>query len=67
MLRFIKHNLTSIDGVSIYPIISLLIFFLFFAFMLTYVIRMKKKEVNDLSNIPFDTNADGEIQNEVGF
>jgi hypothetical protein len=49
MLRFIKHNLTSIDGVSIYPIISLLIFFLFFAFMLTYVIRMKKKEVNELN------------------
>lgn len=67
MLRFIKHNLTSIDGVSIYPIISLLIFFLFFAFMLTYVIRMKKKEVNELSNIPFETNSDAEIQNEVGF
>jgi hypothetical protein len=67
MLRFIKHNLTSIDGVSIYPIISLLIFFLFFAFMLTYVIRMKKKEVNELSNIPFETNSEGEIQNEVGF
>ena len=67
MLRFIKHNLTSIDGVSIYPIISLLIFFLFFAFMLTYVIRMKKKEVSDLSNIPFETNAEGEIQNEVGI
>jgi len=67
MLRFIKHNLTSIDGVSIYPIISLLIFFFFFAFMLTYVIRMKKKEVNELSNIPFETNPEGEIQNEVGF
>ena len=67
MLRFIKHNLTSIDGVSIYPLISLLIFFLFFAFMLTYVIRMKKKEVNELSNIPFETNTEGEIQNEVGF
>ena len=67
MLRFIKHNLTSIDGVSIYPIISLLIFFLFFAFMLTYVIRMKKKDVNELSNIPFETNTEGEIQNEVGF
>ena len=67
MLRFIKHNLTSIDGVSIYPIISLLIFFLFFAFMLTYVIRMKNKELNELSNIPFETNQEGEIQNEVGF
>ena len=67
MLRFIKHNLTSIDGVSIYPIISLLIFFLFFAFMLTYVIRMRKREVDELSNIPFETNTEGEIQNEVGF
>jgi hypothetical protein len=35
--------------------------------MLTYVIRMKKKEVNELSNIPFETNSEGEIQNEVGF
>jgi hypothetical protein len=35
--------------------------------MLTYVIRMRKREVEELSNIPFETNAEGEIQNEVGF
>ena len=28
MLKFIKHNLETIDGVDIYPIISLTIFFL---------------------------------------
>ena len=61
MLRFIKHNLTSIDGISIYPIISLLIFFLFFAFMLTYVLRMKKTEINELSNIPLDSNTEESI------
>jgi cytochrome c oxidase cbb3-type subunit 4 len=61
MLRFIKHNLTSIDGISIYPIISLLIFFLFFAFMLTYVLRMKKTEINELSNIPLDSNKEESI------
>lgn len=67
MLRFIKHNLTSIDGVSIYPIISLLIFFLFFAVMITYVTRMKRREVDELSNLPFEEKESGEFQNEVGF
>lgn len=54
MLRFIKHNLTGIDGVAIYPILSLLIFLLFFAIMLTYVIRMKKARVEELSSIPLE-------------
>jgi cytochrome c oxidase cbb3-type subunit 4 len=67
MLRFIKHNLTSIDGVSIYPIISLLIFFLFFAVMITYVTRMKRREVDELSNLPFEEKESGAFQNEVGF
>jgi cytochrome c oxidase cbb3-type subunit 4 len=67
MLRFIKHNLTSIDGVSIYPIISLLIFFLFFAVMITWVYRMRKPEIDKLSNLPFDKEEDGEFQKEVGF
>lgn len=54
MLRFIQHNLTSIDGVEIYPIISLLIFALFFALVITRVIRMKKTDVAELSNIPLE-------------
>lgn len=55
MLRFIQHNLTSIDGVEIYPIISLLIFALFFALVITRVIRMKKEDVAELSNIPLES------------
>jgi hypothetical protein len=54
MLRFIKHNLTGIDGVAIYPIISLLIFVLFFAIMLVYVLRLRKKEIDEISAIPLD-------------
>lgn len=54
MLRYIKHNLSEIDGVSIYPIISLLIFTMFFAVVLTYVIRMKKSRVEELSAIPLE-------------
>jgi hypothetical protein len=58
MLRFIKHHLTGIDGVSIYPIISLLIFVIFFASVMVVVVRMKKKEVDELSSLPFESNEE---------
>ena len=57
MLRFIKHNLTGIDGVAIYPIISLMIFVLFFTVMLFYVLRMRKKEIDEISNIPLENSS----------
>jgi preprotein translocase subunit YajC len=44
------------DGVSIYPMISLLIFVIFFIVVLYYVIRMTKAQVAELSNIPNDNN-----------
>ena len=58
MLRFIKHNLTGIDGVAIYPIISLLIFVLFFTVMLIYVLRLRKKEIDEISAIPLELEQD---------
>ncbi len=58
MLRFISGNLTTIDGVSIFPIISLLIFVLFFTVMITYVVRMKKTEISELGQIPFEDDLD---------
>lgn len=54
MLRFIKHNLGLIDGVAIYPLISLLIFVLFFLAVITYVVRMKKTEIAELSQLPLE-------------
>ena len=54
MLRFIKHNLTTIDGVEIFPMLSLLIFVLFFALVIVRVIRMSKSQVAELSDIPFE-------------
>ncbi len=60
MLRFIKHNLTGIDGIEIYPILSLLIFVLFFALVITYVVRMKKSEVQKLSSIPLEDDQNAE-------
>lgn len=57
MLRFIKHNLTGILGVEIFPMISLLIFVLFFIVVITRVIRMSKAEVSELSDIPLNDDS----------
>lgn len=54
MLRYIKHNLTGIDSVEIYPIISLLIFILFFTGMIYYVVKMKKKDIEEISGLPLE-------------
>ncbi len=54
MLRFIKGNLENIDGVAIYPIISLLIFFIFFVGLFFWVITMKKSHIKEVSNLPLE-------------
>ncbi|MDH3323425.1 MAG: CcoQ/FixQ family Cbb3-type cytochrome c oxidase assembly chaperone [Flavobacteriaceae bacterium] len=56
MLRFIKGNLENIDGVQIYPIISLLIFFIFFVVLFWWVFTAKKEHIAEVSNIPLDNN-----------
>lgn len=54
MLRYIKHHMSTIDGIEIYPIISLIIFVAFFIGLAWYVFGMKKDYVNELSNIPLE-------------
>jgi|TARA_R110002051_G_scaffold91205_3_gene160275 cbb3-type cytochrome oxidase subunit 3 len=52
MLKFIKGNLENIDGVAIYPMISLLIFFFFFVGLFWWVFTAKKAHIAEVSNIP---------------
>ena len=61
MLKFIKGNLESIDGVEIFPIISLLIFFIFFMLLFWWVFSAKKEYINEVSNIPLDNNQNEEL------
>lgn len=53
MLKFVKHNMDSISGIEIYPIISLLIFFIFFVALYTWVYTYKKEKISEMRNIPF--------------
>jgi cytochrome c oxidase cbb3-type subunit IV len=54
MLKYIKQHAASIGGIDIYPIISLLIFFIFFVAVLYYVKTMDKKQAEEISNMPLD-------------
>lgn len=52
-MKFINY-LEKISHVDIYGLISLSIFVLFFAVMLTYVFRTDKSKFREMSQIPLD-------------
>jgi len=54
MLKFIKHNMETIIGIEIFPIISFLIFFFFFIVLFIWVFRMNKSQINQLASIPLE-------------
>lgn len=56
MLKYIKNYAASIKDVDVYPLISLVIFVLFFIAVIYYVKKMDKSRVNELSNLPLDLN-----------
>jgi len=62
MLKFIKHNMETIGGIEIFPIISLVIFFLFFMGLLVWVITTKKQYVDYMEKLPLE---DDNIKNNA--
>lgn len=54
MLRFIKDNMASIDGIEVYPIISLLIFVAFFSGLLWWTLKADKKKIEEVSHLPLN-------------
>lgn len=61
MLKFIKHNLETIAGINIYPVIALLIFFTFFVGLTLWVMTYKKHAIEELSNLPLDNDSTSEL------
>ncbi len=61
MLKFIKGHMESIEGIEIYPIISLLIFFIFFLVLFLWVFTAKKNYIETVSQIPLDNSNDSEL------
>ena len=54
-MKFINY-LEKVSGVDIFGLSSLLLFFLFFTLMLTWVFKTKKKSYDEISWIPLDNN-----------
>ncbi|HEY6063772.1 MAG TPA: CcoQ/FixQ family Cbb3-type cytochrome c oxidase assembly chaperone [Chitinophagaceae bacterium] len=52
-MKFI-HYIEKVSGVSIFGLISLMIFVLFFVIMLTWVFKTKKTSFQKVSRIPLD-------------
>lgn len=51
-----KEILSSINHIEVFPIISFVIFFCFFTFLLFQVWRSDKALMNRLSGLPLDAN-----------
>jgi cytochrome c oxidase cbb3-type subunit 3 len=58
-----KNYLTSIAGVDIFPLISLMIFFLFFTILLIYVVKISSKSIVTLEQLPLDDNKNESNEN----
>ena len=56
MLKFIKHHLETIVGIEVFPLISFLIFFIFFLLMIGWLMVSSKEEMNKVSKLPLDQN-----------
>ncbi len=57
-----KNVLQSIDNIAIWPVISFVIFFLFFLCLLWYVFTADKKMLKEIESLPFD---DGKLEKSV--
>lgn len=53
-----KEVLSGIQNIGVYPAFSFVVFFLFFTAMAIWVIRSKKADFEEVSNIPLTENND---------
>ena len=55
-----KNVLQSIDNIAIWPVISFVIFFLFFLCLLWWVATVDNKVIKEISELPLEPTAGNE-------
>ena len=60
-----KEVLQSIEGIERYPIISLVIFFLFFVVLLYLVLRSDEGWLNHMAQLPFNDSESSKENQEL--
>ena len=58
-----KEILNSVEGISIYPIISLIVFVLFFAIILIWMFKADKTYIKKMENLPFEKEEENNFNN----
>ncbi|NNG26954.1 MAG: cbb3-type cytochrome c oxidase subunit 3 [Ignavibacteriaceae bacterium] len=53
----IRDLLQSIEGVEIYPLISLIVFVVFFVVILVWMLRIDKNYIKEMGQLPLDSNS----------
>ena len=59
-MNLIKEYLGSLGSNSLFPLISMIIFILFFIIVLIYTLTIKKEDVSEYSRMPLDNDEDVE-------
>ncbi len=59
-----KEVLRSIEGVEIFPVISFIIFGLFFVGLLFYIVGFKKEFITEMKNAPLRDEQTNETRKE---
>lgn len=66
-MKFINY-LESITGIGVYPLVSLMIFFIFFMGVALYIILGRKEYFDTLSNLPLRaSNSESLIPKTPGY
>lgn len=54
MLKFIKHHMTSISDIEVYPVISFVLFFLLFLVVLYLVFKRDNAFIAKMEHLPLE-------------
>jgi hypothetical protein len=59
----IRDVLQSLEGIELYPIISLIIFVSFFVSLIIWMIKVDKKYIKKMKNLPLEKEDESENNN----
>ena len=62
----IRNYLQTIEGVEIYPLISLIIFVIFFVVMLVWMLKVDKNYIKEMEQLPLDSNNNRNLNSTGG-
>lgn len=57
----IRNYLQSIEGVEIYPLISLVVFILFFVIMFIWILKVDNNYIKEMEKLPLDLEKNSDL------